>query len=307
MKPRLWPWAAVFGLAFSIMTGTSRLDLRAGDAPLPDLTLFLKEVRTKLIAQGEAKGRLENYTYRKKVLEETLRRDNTVKSAETTEYRVYHSKSGPYNKMISKNNVPLSLKELKKQDDALAEKERKRREHEAELSVPQRQAKADERRKKRREELDDIFSALNFTLLGRDLLEDRRAIVVAFRPKQGATLRTMIGKAVVRNIVGKAWIDEDDHELMKIVIETIDDIHFGAGVLAKLGKGTMIFQEWRKVNNEVWLPQRTELRMKARVLLVKGFNLRRVEEYWDYQKLGARESRSRELSHAFASALYARR
>jgi hypothetical protein len=49
-------------------------------------------------------------------------------------------------------------------------------------------------------------------------------------------------------------------------------------------KGATFMQIRRKINDEIWLPSRDEIRFKARLALVKGFNLRQTAEYSDYRK-----------------------
>jgi hypothetical protein len=46
----------------------------------------------------------------------------------------------------------------------------------------------------------------------------------------------------------------------------------------------MIHAERRKVNDEVWLPSRTEVTLSARILLLKGIHIREILEYSDYKK-----------------------
>jgi hypothetical protein len=54
--------------------------------------------------------------------------------------------------------------------------------------------------------------------------------------------------------------------------------------LAKLQKGSSITAEREKFNDEIWLPMKNEITINARVLLLKGFNLRVVTEYSDHKK-----------------------
>ncbi len=64
----------------------------------------------------------------------------------------------------------------------------------------------------------------------------------------------------------------------------IDDVKFGFGLLASISKDTRMTREWRKLNNEIWAPFHNESRVKARVLLAKGYNRRRIDDYTDYKK-----------------------
>jgi len=81
-----------------------------------------------------------------------------------------------------------------------------------------------------------------------------------------------------------AWVSEDDHELVKLEAEAIDDLSFGLGVLAKLHKGARLSFLRRKVNGEVWLPAVVNYSGNARVGLL--FMLRRsgTSEFSGYRK-----------------------
>jgi hypothetical protein len=42
--------------------------------------------------------------------------------------------------------------------------------------------------------------------------------------------------------------------------------------------------ERRKFNDEIWLPVKTDVTLNARLLLLKGFNIRQIDEYSDHKK-----------------------
>jgi len=64
----------------------------------------------------------------------------------------------------------------------------------------------------------------------------------------------------------------------------IDKVSLGFGLLAKLHKGARVYAERRKINDEVWLPAKTEVSVRGRIFLVKGINMREIVEYSDYMK-----------------------
>src|SRR4029077_5446211 len=103
-----------------------------------------------------------------------------------------------------------------------------------------------------------------------------------FKPKPDFKPKTREGKAL-QHIGGSAWIAEDDHELARLEAEIIDPISIGAGILAKVNKGSTVALERRKINGEIWLPFKVAATVNAKVLLLKGFNLRESSEYSDYK------------------------
>jgi len=86
------------------------------------------------------------------------------------------------------------------------------------------------------------------------------------------------------HVAGRAWINENDHELARLHLEVIDPISIGLGILAKLQKGATIEYERRQFNDEIWLPVRIEIAFNLRLLLVKGLDMRQIIEYSDHKK-----------------------
>ena len=82
----------------------------------------------------------------------------------------------------------------------------------------------------------------------------------------------------------RAWISESDYELVRAEIEAVDTLSFGLGLLARVHKGTVATYQRRKVNNEVWLPERVTWTASAKVLLLKSLRLRGVSEFSNYRK-----------------------
>jgi len=108
-------------------------------------------------------------------------------------------------------------------------------------------------------------------------------IAFSLTPRPGAKPRTREGQQM-RHFRVHAWVSEDDHELVKLEAEAIDDLSFGLGVLAKLHKGARLSFLRRKVNGEVWLPAVVNYSGNARVGLL--FMLRRsgTSEFSGYRK-----------------------
>jgi hypothetical protein len=85
-------------------------------------------------------------------------------------------------------------------------------------------------------------------------------------------------------VAGRAWVSEEDHQIARVELNVIDPISIGFGILAKLQTGSSITADRRKFNDEIWLPTRNEITLNARLLLLKGFNLRLITEYSEHKK-----------------------
>jgi len=140
-----------------------------------------------------------------------------------------------------------------------------------------------ERRLKETKTIDELFRIYEFRIVGRETLDGRGAIVVTFEPRPGVETETRSGK-ILKKFTGRAWIDEEDRQLVRVDAELMDDLSFGFGLLAKLKKGSHAQIQRRKVNDEVWLPAQARFVGHGRLFLVKGLHIDALSEYSDYRK-----------------------
>jgi hypothetical protein len=71
---------------------------------------------------------------------------------------------------------------------------------------------------------------------------------------------------------------------VRLEAEVIDQIKIGAGLLAKLQKGSTLALELLKINDEIWLPVKFEMLLNGRLLLLKGLNMRIIVEFSEHKK-----------------------
>ena len=93
-----------------------------------------------------------------------------------------------------------------------------------------------------------------------------------------------IAERVAQQLAGVIWVDEKQHEVVRLEAYFVKDFRFAGGLLANLQKGTSFIFEQTFLNNEVWLPTYEEAHIGVRVLLVKGFKVNQVTRYSDYQR-----------------------
>jgi hypothetical protein len=177
----------------------------------------------------------------------------------------------------------LTAQELAKQDRDEKErvaKEAAKRAKESEAERTEKKAKQD---REEQELLDDVFAMYDFQLLRRETLNGISTIPVSFKTRPDYKPKTSFAGKILRHLAGTVWFAEDEHEMVKAEIELIDTVSF-VGFLPKVQKGSTIVSERRKINNEIWLPYHNEARINGRLLLVKGMNIREIEEYSDFRK-----------------------
>lgn len=246
--------------------------------PLPDLQPFLAELKKTLHSDNLL---LSEYTYTEKRTSVQLDSDDKPKKTEVDVYQVFPgSPARPgYRRQIVRNGVPLTAKELEKQDEEHKKRVDKRNQRSPEDREKQR-AKA---RLEDEKIIDDIFALYEIQMTGRDRIADHPTILLAFKPRPNYKPRTSDGK-IMQHIAGRAWVSEDDHQLARLEMNVIDTISIGFGILARLNKGAHISAERHKFNDEVWLPARVEASLSARLLLLKGLNRQQIVEYSDHKK-----------------------
>ena len=88
----------------------------------------------------------------------------------------------------------------------------------------------------------------------------------------------------MRKFIVRAWVNEIDHELVRVDAEAIDTLSMGWGLLARLHKGAKLSFLRTKVNDEVWLPSRVSYSGSARVGLVAVLRRSGTSEYSGYRK-----------------------
>jgi hypothetical protein len=252
------------------------------EKPLPDTKSFLTEFRKTLRGNNAL---LSQYTYTEKETEITLDSKRQPKKTETNVYQVIHALEEwkSYRRQIVKDGVPLTEQELAKQDQKETErvaKETRKRTGSSETKRQQEKAKAD---REEQQILDDLFALYDFQLIRREVLQGTTTIFVKFKPKPQYKPKTREGK-IFQHIAGQSWVSEEDHELVKLEAEVIDAISIGAGLLAKLQKGSTVSVERRKVHDEIWLPFKEEAFINGKILLLKGLNIHAITEYSDHKK-----------------------
>ena len=259
--------------------------VHAQEKPLPDLDTLLKQLRKTLHSDRVL---LSQYTYVEKSTEHSLDKKGQVTKSEVEVREVYPSiyEDLSYERLISKNGKPVDPKELEKKDREQQKKvldRMSKQEHGTSADKEKQLAKNDERRRKEDEAIDEAFALYSISMKGREVVDGHDAIVLDFRAKPDFKTKTDGGK-ILKKLKGRAWIDERDHELIRIEIDLLDTISFGFGMLARLNPGAHAMFQRRLVNNEIWLPAQVHFSGSARVLLVKGVRVDTTSEYSDYKK-----------------------
>ena len=283
-------WMSLSGFALA-QSGTPLVPPAAGqgvagtktdgvERPLPDIPALMHSVE---VNQKASEAIQKNYMYRSVQTHEETDGHGGVKKAETMEYDVFWVNGVPVHRLTKKNGKELSAGEQKKESERIDKEAAKARD---------RRAKADEKGTETDPHGHEVVTVSRLLELGsftnarRVQLNGRDTIAVDFVGDPKAKTRNRF-EDVIRDMAGTAWVDEQDKVLVKVQGHFVNSFKVGAGMVANIQKGTNFAGEWRKINDEVWLPSMFEGQGAARVLLIFHFNgsLRAVNS--EYRKFKA--------------------
>ena len=254
-------------------------------AIIPAVSLSQDQIRD-LIRQTAEKD-MENdkkqrdYTYVQREEEHKLDGKGQVKSTEVKTSEIMELYGEQIERLIAKDDKPLSDKDAKKEEEKVQKLVEKRK-NESENDRRKREEKAEKDREQGRQFVREVADAYTFKFDGIEPLDGRDTYVIDGEPRPGYTPHLKEAK-ILPKFRFRAWIDKDESQWKKLDIQCIDTVSFGL-FLARLHKGSRIFLEQTRINNEVWLPQHVAVKVDVRVALLKNFNLEDDITYRDYKK-----------------------
>ncbi len=274
--------------ASSVSPATSPSPTKNGAAPI--LPAILSSEQIKQLIQKVADKDIENnkklhdYTYSERQEQHKLDGKGNVTSTETKTFDVLQIYGEQVYRLVAKNDQPLSAKDAAKEDEKIQKIIDKRR-NESDADREKRLKKEENDREEGRQYVQEIADAYTFTHLGTEQIGGRETYVIAAEPRPGFEPHRKEAKFLTK-IRGKIWIDATENQWVKLDAELIDTVSFGL-FLARLHKGTHILTEQTRVNDEVWVPQRTAVHVDVRVALLKNFNVNIDVTDQDYKKFHA--------------------
>lgn len=222
----------------------------------------------------------ENYNYQERSVVRTLAGDGSVKKTEIRTYDVLWLEGSRWRRLIARDDQPLSADEERKVAEKFEKETAKRRNQ----SASDREKRL-EREAKQREETEELIGAVldayDFQVAGHDTVSGIPCLMIDAKPKASFKPHDRITN-LLAHLAGRMWITEQDNQLVKVEAEALDNIRFG-WFLATLGKGTRLTFEQVRVNDEVWLPSHTAVRVNARALF-KKLNLEQEATFSGYKK-----------------------
>lgn len=247
----------------------------------------LSEAQIRDIIRESADRHVENtkrerdYTYVRRDEERKLDGKGRVKSTESETFQILVLGGETVERLIAKNDKPLSEKDSRKEDEKI-QKIVSREEKETEAERRKRLEKRDKEMEEGRRFVKEIADAYNFRLHSIENIDGRPAYVVdadpipSYKPK-------LKDARILSKFRFRVWIDKAERHWVKLDAECIDTVSWGL-FLARLHKGSKVFVEQTRVNDEVWLPKHLRMSIDARIVLLKNMNMELDVTFRDYQK-----------------------
>ncbi|HKD02563.1 MAG TPA: hypothetical protein VKB77_09055 [Terriglobales bacterium] len=251
-------------------------------------TLTEDEIRA-LIRQAAEKDiendrRQRDYTYVEREEQHKLDGSGHTKSVESKTKEIMVLYGEPVERLIAKDDKPLSPTDTAKEDERIQKIVDKRRD-ESESERGKRLAKEQKEREDDRRFVREVTDAYNFRLAGVENLNGRAAWVIDAEPRPGFQPHSKEAK-ILPKFRFRAWIDQADSEWVKLTADCIDTVSIGL-VLARIHKGSHIEIDQTRVNEEVWLPKHVAVKLDARLALLANINVEEEVTYRDYKKFRA--------------------
>ena len=222
----------------------------------------------------------KNYTYQERT---ELREFNTKGKLTKTDIQtveVLILEGQPYERLVARNDQPLSEKDAKK-EQAKLDKEVDKRKHQSSAE----KAKLDKERLEEQKYLREFTEAFDFKVIGEEPVSGKPAWVISVTPKPGYKPKESDAKMFTK-LKGKVWIDKAEYHWVKAEGEAIDTLSFGF-FLFRVAPGATVSFEQVSVNGEVWLPAHISVRADARIALLKKMRAEIDITYREYHKFQA--------------------
>ena len=256
---------------------------KVDDTPLPDLKALVAEVGRNAAAR---EALLEQYGYKSVETEREFAKDGSLKKNESRTYE--HTRVSGYRlrRLIEIDGQPLGTAEQKKEDERIADQindiEKEVAERVKNPNAPPRNGGGPMGRRGARP-LSEQLRASRLLNPRWEHFRGRQVLVFDFEPDP--TYKPQgLGEQFSSKQAGVIWIDPEAKQVVRQQRQLLAPVRIAGGLVASLEQGGIFVNEFAFVNDEVWLPTYTEIKMAMRAFLVVGVKVNFTTRYSDYQK-----------------------
>jgi hypothetical protein len=258
-----------------------------------DVAALLREVSQN---QDELEKRFTEYSFLQKETAREITGKGEVKKETVKVYEVFPiANREPVMKLISENGVPLSgeraAKEQKRVEEEFAKAERDKDKDEQRVQknrAERERKKAAKSREGGKEGEDDDLDISQFLKVHefvsprRERFRDREAVVFDFRPRLGFKPSNR-QEDLISKLVGVAWIDPADKQVMRLEARLAEGFKMGGGLLVNLRPGGAFVMEQTRMVEGVWMPRMLQVNLSIKLLLFGGGDYNHTIEWSDYK------------------------
>ncbi len=242
----------------------------------------LSEIVRKAFEHEQASERkARQYTFHRRVQENSLDGNDAVRKSESKTYDVTLLEGEEYERLIAVNDIPVNARREAEEQRKLDKSIEKRR-NESPDAKRKRLAKIEKERQQERRWIHEILNVFDFSLAGEETVDGVETWVIAAEPKPH--YQPEYGKArFLQKLHGKFWIAKSDYGWLKLEAETLDTVSFGLFLL-RLAKGSTLQFHQRRMEEGLWMMDKFRVRFEARAGLIKNFNKEVLGGFSNYRK-----------------------
>ncbi len=241
-------------------------------------------IRDAVAADERNWSSARNYTFLQRVEIQRLDAEGRVKSSEVQTYDVTLQDGTPYRQLVQRDDRPLPPADEKREQESLAKSIAGRRQ-ETEAERTKRLSAYEARPDWQREAWHELPEGFEFRLVGEGRLGGHGTFIIEATPRPGYQPRSRTAK-LFRSLSGTFWVDQQDHQIVKVEAEVIDTIWVGL-FLVRVAKGSRATLELTRVSDGVWLPDRLQVFASLRVGLLKALRIEQSVQYSRYSSVPA--------------------
>jgi hypothetical protein len=240
-----------------------------------------REIIRKCVAADERNWRIaRNYRFLQRVELRRLDSQGGLKSSEVKTYDITLQEGTPYRQLVQRDDRPLPATEERREQESFAKSIAERRQ-ETTVERAKRLSAYEGRPDWQREAWHELPDAFEFRLVGEGSLDGHSIFIIEAMPRQGYQPRSRTAK-LFRSLKGRFWVDQQDHQIVKVEAEVIDTVSVGL-FLVRVAKGSRATLELTRVSGGVWLPDRLQVFASARLGLLKTFRFEQLVHYSRYR------------------------
>ncbi|MBI4551211.1 MAG: hypothetical protein HY710_03000 [Candidatus Latescibacteria bacterium] len=247
----------------------------SGADGLPDPQTIIARIR---VHADDYVAQSARYSFHATVLREDLDQAGTVKARYEEKEHIFHVHGQRYARKLSVNGQPL-------RGTALAEEERRERAFRERTKTERTRADSSDLSgdvDRRWVYLSDLIPRYEYRTVRTELLNGRMAYMLSYRPRPGLKARER-RDLVYNRLVGTVWVDTQEYRIVKADGRLTDDLRIG--LIALHLTDMQIRYEQQRVEPNIWLPRRIEVRFVGSIFFVKKLNRRASIELSDFVRM----------------------